>query len=88
VRQFVSMGAEAAGFDLEWRGEAEQSEAVDRRTGRVVVRVDPAFYRPAEVDLLLADASKARTILGWEPKVKLLELVGMMVKADMDRQRA
>ena len=86
VRRFVSLAAAAAGFDVQWRGEAEGTEGFDNRTGRVVVRVDPAFYRPAEVDLLLADSTKARTTLGWEPKVMLPALVELMMKADMDRQ--
>lgn len=85
VRSFVERAAEIAGFDIEWRGEAENTKGLDRKTGRMIVRVNKDFYRPAEVDILLGDASKARDHLGWIPRVGLEELAGMMMKADLDR---
>lgn len=85
VRQFVDWAAQAAGFSLRWEGEAEGLHAIDAASGRTLVRVNPAYYRPAEVDLLLGDSGKARRQLGWEPKVELRELVEMMVKADLDK---
>ena len=85
VREFVTWAAEAAGFDLECRGKAEGETLVDRRSGRTVVRVNPDFYRPAEVELLVGDASKARDILGWAPAVTVKELVQRMVAADLER---
>lgn len=85
VRSFVESAAALAGFDIEWRGEAEQTQGVDRKTGREIVRVNPEFYRPAEVDILTGDSSKAREKLGWEPKVRLEELVEMMMTADLER---
>jgi GDPmannose 4,6-dehydratase len=85
VRDFVTWAAEAAGFDLEWTGSAENEVGVDRRSGKSVVRVNPEYYRPAEVELLVGDASKARDVLGWIPQVRVKELVQMMVKADLDR---
>ena len=85
VRSFVERAAEIAGFDIEWQGEAENTQGLDRKTGRTIVRVNKDFYRPAEVDILLGDASKARERLGWSPRVGLDELAGMMMKADLDR---
>jgi GDPmannose 4,6-dehydratase len=88
VREFVEHAAAVIGFDIQWRGEAESTEGVDRNSGRVLVRVDPEFYRPAEVDLLQGDAAKARDKLGWRPEVSFERLVEMMVEADMDRAAA
>jgi GDPmannose 4,6-dehydratase len=88
VREFADGAAAAIGFDIDWRGEAESTEGVDRTTGRVLVKVDPEFYRPAEVDLLLGDAAKAREKLGWQPEVSFEQLIEMMVRADMDRAAA
>ncbi len=88
VREFVESAAVAAGFDLDWRGKAENTEGVDRGTGQVLVKVDPEFYRPAEVDQLLGDPTKARDKLGWQPEVNFEQLVEMMVRADMDRVAA
>jgi GDPmannose 4,6-dehydratase len=85
VRSFLERAAAIAGFGIEWRGEAENTEGLDRKTGRTIVRVNPAFYRPAEVDILLGDASKARDQLGWMPRVDLEELAGMMMEADLQR---
>ncbi len=87
VREFIERAAEAIGFKLEWEGEAEQTKGVDRTTGRVIIRVNPEFYRPAEVDMLLGDATKARDKLGWKPDVSFDQLVETMVRADMDRVR-
>ncbi len=87
VRDFVAMAFKAAGVDLEFSGSGESETAVDTATGRTVVRVDPKFYRPAEVDLLIGDASKAREKLGWEPRTSLEELCALMVEADLRRNR-
>ena len=84
VREFVDCAAEIAGFDLEWSGEAEQAVGRDCATGKVIVEVDPKFYRPAEVELLVGDPSKARRQLGWEPEVKFDELVELMMRADLE----
>ncbi|QBQ99006.1 GDP-mannose 4,6-dehydratase [Paraburkholderia pallida] len=85
VRDFVTMAFAAAGFQLEWSGRAERETAVDIATGRTLVRVSPRFYRPAEVDLLIGDADKARSKLGWEPQTSLEQLCQMMVTADLTR---
>lgn len=85
IREFVKLAGAAAGFDIEWRGEGEAATGIDRNTGRTVVRVNPAFYRPTEVDILLGNATKARETLGWAPKMRLEELAHMMMAADMER---
>jgi GDPmannose 4,6-dehydratase len=85
VRSFVERAAALAGFDLEWQGEAKETRGIDRGTGRAIIRVNPEFYRPAEVDILQGDASKARDQLGWTPSVDLSELAEMMMTADLER---
>lgn len=85
VRDFVTLAGKAAGIGLEWRGKDEQEEGVDTATGKVIVRINPAFYRPAEVDLLMGDPSLAREKLGWEASTPLEELCRMMVEADLRR---
>ncbi len=85
VRDFVTMSAKALGIDLEWRGTDENETAVDAATGKLIVRVNPRFYRPAEVELLIGDPAKAKAKLGWEPKTSLEQLCQMMVDADLKR---
>jgi GDPmannose 4,6-dehydratase len=85
VRDFVTMAAEAAGFDLVWRGHGVDEIGLDRHTGRTLVRVNPRFYRPAEVDLLIGDASKAARDLGWQPTTPISELCARMVATDLRR---
>ncbi len=84
VRRFVEMAGEAAGFRVEWSGDGVDTVGRDAKSGRELVRVNPAFFRPAEVDVLLGDASKARAVLGWRPEVDLAALAEMMVRADAD----
>jgi GDPmannose 4,6-dehydratase len=88
VRDFVNMAAAAAGFDLAWQGSGEHELAVDRKSGKAVVRVNPKFHRPAEVDLLIGDPAKAKRELGWEPRTTLEQLCQMMVEADIRRNEA
>jgi GDPmannose 4,6-dehydratase len=85
VRDFVQLVASFAGFELEWKGSGVNEVGIDTKTGQTMVKVSPAFYRPAEVDLLLGDPGKAKTVLGWNPKVQLSELAQMMVEADLKR---
>jgi GDPmannose 4,6-dehydratase len=85
VRDFVRMAFKGAGIDVEFRGGGENESAVDSATGRTIVRINPRFYRPAEVDLLIGDAAKARTELGWNPSTSLEQLCQMMVDADLRR---
>jgi GDPmannose 4,6-dehydratase len=85
VRDFVSMAFKAGGITTEWRGSGEDERGVDAGNGRELVRINPRFYRPTEVELLIGDASKAREKLGWEAKTTLEELCQMMVTADIAR---
>jgi len=85
VRDFVSMAFKAAGIYVEFKGQAEEEIGVDTATGKTVVRVNPKFYRPAEVELLIGNPQKAKEKLGWEPKTTLEELCAMMVQADLQR---
>jgi GDPmannose 4,6-dehydratase len=87
VREFVERAARVAGFDIEWQGEGVDTKGIDRSSGRVIVEVSPEFYRPAEVDLLVGDAQKAKRVLGWKPKVRFEELVDIMMEADLRRVR-
>lgn len=85
VRDFVTLAGQAAGFDLQWEGKDEKEVGIDRSTGRTLVSINPRYYRPAEVDLLIGDPDKAKRELGWEPTTKLEELCNMMVEADLRR---
>jgi GDPmannose 4,6-dehydratase len=85
VRDFVNMSFQAVDIQLEWSGTAEDELALDTRTGNRVVGINPKFYRPAEVDLLIGNPAKARQHLGWEAKTSLEELCGMMTAADIER---
>ena len=88
VRDFVSMAGKAAGFELAFKGVAENEIGVDTRTGKTLVRVNPKFYRPAEVELLIGNPEKARRDLGWAPSTTLEQLCQMMVEADLRRNEA
>jgi GDPmannose 4,6-dehydratase len=86
VREFVEKSAAICGWDIVWDGTAENEKGRDRKTGKLLVEVDPKFYRPAEVELLLGNPAKAMSKLGWKPKVKFEGLVEMMMKADLKDQ--
>jgi GDPmannose 4,6-dehydratase len=83
VRQFVEWAFADAGIELDWRGAGVEEQGFCSRTGALRVAVDPRYFRPTEVDLLIGDASKARAVLGWEPKVSVRELAREMVEADL-----
>jgi GDPmannose 4,6-dehydratase len=83
VRDFVVLAGKSLGMDIEWRGGGTDEIGVDRSSGRTVVRVDPRYFRPAEVDSLLGDASKIRDKLGWRPQISFEGLVREMVTADL-----
>ena len=85
VRDFVSMAFKAVGIELAFSGSGDAETAVNSATGRLVLRVNPQFYRPAEVELLIGDASKARAQLGWTASTTLEQLCHMMVQADLQR---
>ena len=85
VRGFSVMAAKAAGFDLVFQGTGVNEVGVDRLTGKTMVRINPALFRPAEVELLIGDASKAERELGWKASTSLEQLCSMMVEADLRR---
>ena len=85
VRDFVTMAFKAADITLDWKGNDEKEQGIDAKTGKVLVRINPKFYRPAEVELLIGNPEKAKATLGWEPKTTLEELCRMMVVADLAR---
>jgi GDPmannose 4,6-dehydratase len=87
VREFVTMAFQAVDIDISFSGLGVDQKGIDTKTGRSLVQINPEFFRPAEVDLLLGDASKAKTLLGWESKVNVRELCRIMVEADVDRQK-
>ena len=87
VREFVQLACKAVGIDIQFQGAGESEIGVDTETGKTIVRVNPAFYRPAEVDLLVGDASKASNVLGWQAKTTLEALCNEMVEADLRRNR-
>ncbi len=85
VRQFCELAFKEAGIELEWKGENEKEKGICKATGKVLIEVDPEYYRPAEVETLLGDPTKARTQLGWNPrKTSFEELVKIMMKHDME----
>ena len=88
VRDFVKMAFRAVGIELEFKGCGVDELGIDAGTGKTLVRVNPKFYRPAEVDLLIGDASKAKAKLGWEARTSLEELCRSMVDADLRRNAA
>ncbi|HNS73422.1 MAG TPA: GDP-mannose 4,6-dehydratase [bacterium] len=85
VREFADLSFREIGVELDWTGTGREEKGVDPKTGVVRVAVDPNYFRPTEVDLLVGDASKARNVLGWAPKTTLPELVHLMVQADLEK---
>ncbi len=85
VRDFATLAFAAAGIDVQWRGEGAEESGICGRTGKTVVRVNPRFYRPAEVDHLVGDPARARVKLGWQARITLEELCREMVQADLER---
>ena len=88
VRDFVSMAFKAVDIQLEWQGSGENERGIDIRTGKTVVQVNPRFYRPAEVELLIGNPQKAKDLLGWEPHTTLEQLCQLMVEADLERVKS
>lgn len=87
IRRFVDLAADALGFDLEWRGSGKSEQGVNRKSGKIIVEIDPGFYRPADIPAVLGDPREAKKWLGWEARLPLEELVHMMVQADEIRIR-
>jgi len=84
VREFVEIAASYIGMEIIWRGQGLEEEGYDRQSGNSVVKIDPHYFRPTEVDDLLGDPSAAKTDLGWEPKITFAEMVQEMMKHDLD----
>ncbi len=87
IRDFVTEAGKIAGFDIEWSGKEADEIGTDKNTGKVVVKVNPKFYRPAEVELLIGSPEKAEKILGWERKVDYKGLCKMMMEKDLERAK-
>ena len=85
VREFATLAFREVGIEIEWRGEGAEEKGYDVKTARLLVDVDPRYFRPAEVELLWGDPSKAEKELAWQRKVSFPELVRMMVQADMKK---
>jgi len=85
VRQFINLSFEEVGIEIIWQGKAEDEIGIDKKTKKTIISINPRYYRPTEVDLLLGDPSKAREKLGWEPKTSLRELVHLMVQSDWEK---
>lgn len=85
VREFVELAFRHAGIEVVWEGEGIDEVGIDKATGERIVAIDPWYFRPTEVDLLIGDSTKAKKLLGWEPKVKFEELVEIMVKYELDQ---
>jgi GDPmannose 4,6-dehydratase len=82
VREFTELAFKEVGIEILWEGKGTEEVGIDSSTGKILVEIDPRYYRPTEVDILIGDPSKAKEKLGWKPKVKLEELVKIMIKAD------
>ena len=87
VREFVELAFAEVGRSLQWRGQGIEETGIDKKTGKTVVRVDPTYFRPTEVDILIGDSSKARKTLGWKPKTSFAQLVKEMVAGDIEIAR-
>jgi GDPmannose 4,6-dehydratase len=86
VREFVEGVAKHMGMDLVWKGKGIREKGIDKNTGKVIIEIDPVYFRPAEVDLLLGDASKARRRLGWKPRISFKELIKIMCDHDLEEE--
>jgi GDPmannose 4,6-dehydratase len=87
VRDFVELACKWAEIDIEWQGSGINEKGVDKRTGKTIIEIDPRYFRPTEVELLLGDATKAKEKLGWKPKTDLKKLVAEMMEADYEATR-
>lgn len=88
IRDFVEECGKICGYEIEWVGEGINEKGIDKKTGKTIVKVNPKFFRPAEVELLVGDPSKAEKVLGWKRKVSYQGLCRMMINADLERYKA
>ncbi|MEK7126417.1 MAG: GDP-mannose 4,6-dehydratase, partial [Patescibacteria group bacterium] len=82
VREFAEEAGKALGMDIVWKGKGLKERGIDKKTGKTIIKIDPRYFRPAEVDILRGDYAKAKKKLGWEPTTKFADLVKLMVEAD------
>jgi GDPmannose 4,6-dehydratase len=87
VREFIEKASAMIGFDLVWEGSGLDEKGIDRKSGKAIIAIDPRYFRPAEVDLLIGDASKAERDLGWKPRTSFDQLVEIMVQADLAAEK-
>ncbi len=87
VREFIEEASKHLGFELAWEGTGVDEKGIDKKTGKTIIEIDSRYFRPAEVDILLGDYSKAKNKLGWEPETKFKELVKLMIEADVEEER-
>jgi GDPmannose 4,6-dehydratase len=87
VREFCELAAKELNIDLIWEGTGAEEKGIDKKTGQTIIEIDPKYFRPAEVDLLIGDASKAQQQLGWQPRTSFYELVQLMVQADLELEK-
>lgn len=85
VREFINEAVQYVNMKIEWEGDGVNEKGIDTNSGNIIIEIDPKYFRPAEVDLLLGDATKAKTILNWEPKVKFKELVKIMMEYEIKK---
>lgn len=85
VREFVEVAFHELGIEIEWNGEGPEEKGISKKDGKILVEIDPTYYRPTEVEFLVGDATRAREILGWQPRTKFHELVQIMVRADYEK---
>ena len=87
VREFAEESARHLGYDLAWEGEGLKEKGIDKKSGKILIEIDERYFRPAEVDILLGDAAKAKKVLGWKPKITFSTLAERMTKADYDAEK-
>ena len=85
IREFADLAFKVLDMELEWKNSGVEEIGVDMKSGKTIVQVDPQYFRPTEVEILIGDPSRAKEKLGWEPKVKFHELVKIMVEADWQK---
>jgi GDPmannose 4,6-dehydratase len=88
VRQLIETAGAAVGLQIDWRGEGPATEGIERRSGELLVRINPEFYRPADISLTVGNPAKAASKLGWRPALGFKELIGMMIEADLQRLKS
>ena len=87
VREFIEQVAKTLDFDLAWQGKGLNEKGIDKKSGKTIIEISKAYFRPAEVDLLLGDPRKAKRKLKWKPKTKFEDLVKIMTEADFEKEK-